>query len=65
MSGGAAARVIAALNGFCNSRKHQDEFVAKAEVEHEKERVLQLLGVIAELRQKVAEQGARIQMQAN
>ena len=65
MSGGSAARVISALNGFCKSRTHQDEFVAKAEVEHEKLRVLELLGVIAELRQKVAEQGARIQMGQN
>jgi hypothetical protein len=65
MSRSCGALVISALNGFCNSRKHQDEFVAKAEVEHEKLRVIQLLGVIAELRQKVAEQGARIQMGQN
>jgi hypothetical protein len=59
------ALVVSALNGFCASRKHQDEFVAKAEVEHEQARVLVLLQEIAELRQKVAEQGARIQMQEN
>jgi hypothetical protein len=36
MSRSTGARVISALNGFCKSRTHQDEFVAKAEVEHEK-----------------------------
>ena len=65
MSQGAAARVISSLNGFCNSRKHQDEFVAKAEVERLTGRVHELLGVIAALDQKVAEQGARIQTGQN
>jgi hypothetical protein len=65
LSRSSGAFVVSALNGFCASRKHQDEFVAKAEVEREQARVIELLGIIAELRQKVAEQGARIQMGQN